>query len=51
MNVYFPGAETDSAKPSINVDRATTAYRASTRNAERSFAKSSSDIQLDITAI
>ena len=25
MNVYFPSAETDSAKQSINVDRATTA--------------------------
>lgn len=35
MNVYFPSAETDSAKQSINVDRATTAYRTSTRNAER----------------
>ena len=35
MNVYFPGVETDSTKPSINVDRATTAYRTSTRNAER----------------
>ena len=35
MNVYFSGVETDSPKPSINVDRATTAYRTSTRNAER----------------
>ena len=26
MNVYFPSVETDSAKQSINVDRATTAF-------------------------
>lgn len=35
MNVYFPSAETESAKSNINVDRATTAYRTSTHNAER----------------
>ena len=52
MNVYFPSAETDSAKQSINVDRATTAYRTSTQNAERAGRSSFTFLaQLRITAL